>query len=448
MLNPSAPKRILFANFPADGHFNPLTSLATTLKKQGFDVRWYTSETYKPKLEKLQIPHFPFKQAFDISKADIDTVFPERATKKSQVAKLKFDLINAFILRGPEYYADLQQIHMEFPFDLVIADCAFTGIPFVKELMKIPVIAIGVMPLMESSVDLAPTGLAITPSGSFGGKLKQAFLRKISDSLIFRTPNKVMHKMFTDFNIPHNHESVFDMLIKKSDYLLQSGTPSFEYYRSDLSNNIRFIGALLPDSNTQHKQWFDSRLNKYSRIVLVTQGTVEKDTRKIIEPTLEAFKDSNVLVIATTGGSNTQKLRAKYHQENIIIEDFIPFQDVMPYADIYITNGGYGGVMLGIENDLPLIVAGVHEGKNEINARVGYFKLGINLKTETPIPSQIKAAAEVIFTDPCYKNNVAVLAGEFREYNPQELCVDYVRLLLRVPAQKNIASEQLQEMAL
>ena len=29
---------------------------------------------------------------------------------------------------------------------------------------------------------------------------------------------------------------------------------------------------------------------------------------------------------------------------------------------------GYGGVMLGIENQLPLVVAGLHEGKNEINA--------------------------------------------------------------------------------
>jgi len=37
-------KRILFANFPADGHFNPLTSLAMHLTELGFDVRWYTSK--------------------------------------------------------------------------------------------------------------------------------------------------------------------------------------------------------------------------------------------------------------------------------------------------------------------------------------------------------------------------------------------------------------------
>jgi UDP:flavonoid glycosyltransferase YjiC (YdhE family) len=101
-------------------------------------------------------------------------------------------------------------------------------------------------------------------------------------------------------------------------------------------------------------------------------------------PTLEAFKGTDCLVIATTGGSRTAELKARYPQENFIIEDFIPFNDVMPYASVYVTNGGYGGVMLGIENHLPLVVGGVHEGKNEINARVGYFKLGINLGTEKP----------------------------------------------------------------
>ena len=97
---------------------------------------------------------------------------------------------------------------------------------------------------------------------------------------------------------------------------------------------------------------------------------------------LEAFQNSDYLVIVTTGGSKTVELRQRFTADNFIIEDFIPFDEVMPYCDVYITNGGYGGVLLGIEHQLPMVVAGVHEGKNEIAARVGYFKLGINLNTE------------------------------------------------------------------
>jgi UDP:flavonoid glycosyltransferase YjiC (YdhE family) len=102
----------------------------------------------------------------------------------------------------------------------------------------------------------------------------------------------------------------------------------------------------------------------------------------------------------------------------------------MPYAHAYITNGGYGGVMLGIQNKLPLVVAGVHEGKNEICARIGYFKYGINLKTETPSPAQIKRAVNEVMDNNVYKQNINKLSEEFDRYQPNELCERYVAALL------------------
>jgi UDP:flavonoid glycosyltransferase YjiC (YdhE family) len=431
-----AGKKILFANFPADGHFNPLTGLAVYLQDLGCDVRWYTSDKFEPKLEQMNIPFLPIKKALDIS--NIETAFPERDQIKGQVKKLRFDIVNAFVLRGPEYYADLLDIYNnEFRFEVMIADCAFTAIPFVKELMRIPVIGIGVLPLTETSKDLPPMGLGLMPSYTFFGKIKQAILRKIADNILFKQPNRVMHEILDKYKIPHNHESVFDMLTRKTTLFLQSGTPGFEYYRSDLSSHIRFIGALLPfASKRQVQTWFDKRMTEYKKMVIVTQGTVERDVEKILVPTLEALKGSDILVIATTGGSGTAALQQKYPQENIIIADFIPFSEIMPYADAYITNGGYGGVMLGIENKVPLVVAGVHEGKNEINARIGYFKLGINLGKEKPSPAEMKKAVRSVLADPSYKQHVEKLAKEFTTYNPNKLCAYYVARILQdnVPA--------------
>ena len=56
-------KKILFATFPADGHFNPLTGLGVYLQSLGYDVRWYTSVTYSEKLKKLGIHHYAFKKS-------------------------------------------------------------------------------------------------------------------------------------------------------------------------------------------------------------------------------------------------------------------------------------------------------------------------------------------------------------------------------------------------
>jgi len=424
-------KRILFATVPGDGHFNPLTGIAVHLQNLGYDIRWYTSIIYADKLSKLQVPHYIFKKALDVNAENVEQVFPERKNIKGMIKRLSFDLINGFILRSSEYFEDIRDISKDFPFDMVICDCMFMGIPFIKEKLHVPVISIGVLPLIEKSKDLAPAGLGLMPSSTFFGKRKQDILRFAADKILFREPNKVMTSILKKYGIKMEGSNAFDTLTRKSSLLLQSGTPGFEYYRSDLGQNIRFIGALLPyNSKKKMHSWYNEKLTRYNKVILVTQGTVEKDTSKILVPTLEAFKNSDYLIIATTGGSETKELKEKFPYDNIIIEDFIPFSDVMPHANVYVTNGGYGGVMLSIENKLPMVVAGVHEGKSEINARVEYFKLGINLRTEKPTPPQIRRSVENLLNDETYQKNVQRLCTEFDSYKPNELCVAYIEEIL------------------
>jgi len=105
---------------------------------------------------------------------------------------------------------------------------------------------------------------------------------------------------------------------------------------------------------------------------------------------------------------------------------------VMPYADVYVTNGGYGGVLFSIKNELPMVAAGIHEGKNEINARIGYFNLGVNLKTETPTAGQIRKSVEEVLSDPQYLQNVKNLSTEFNQYQPGPLCEKYIAEMLPV----------------
>ncbi len=309
----------------------------------------------------------------------------------------------------------------------MVADIAFTGIPFVKEKLKVPVISVGVFPLTETSKDLPPAGLGLTPSSSFLGRRKQDVMRFIADKFLFAMPNKVMNDVLAAYGIDSEGLNLFDINIKKSNLFLQSGTPGFEYKRSDLGKNIRYVGPLLPYASKKlYTLWYDERLRRFEKVILVTQGTVEKDINKLIIPSLEAFKNSKYLVIVTTGGSKTKELRELYPDINFIIEDFIPFEEAMPYADVYISNGGYGGILLGIQHQLPMVVAGVHEGKNEICARVGYFKLGVNLKTENPTIDQLRESASKIIANNAYTENVKKLAGEFRQYNPNELFAQYV----------------------
>ena len=425
------PRKILFATVPADGHINPLTGLAVHWRNLGHDVRWYTSPCYADKISKLQIPFYPLKRAKDIS-GDPNELFPARTKLKGKIEKLNHDLSNVFVLRGPEYFEDIKEIRETFAFDAIVCDCAFTAVPYLVGKLRVPVLSIGVLPLVASSKDLFPMGLGLAPSNTFWGRRKQDALRLLADRILFRKPNRLMASLLNQYELEMQGANLFDDLVQRATFVLQSGTPGFEYKRSDLGANVRFIGPLLPNgSNGTAGTWSHEKLARYKTVILATQGTVEKDINKLLVPTLEAFKGTDSLLVVTTGGAQTAELRARYPHENIVIEDFIPFSDIMPRADVYVTNGGYGGVLMSMQHELPMVVAGVHEGKNEINARVGYFNLGINLETETPAPAQIRTAVETVLKDERYLKNIKRLNAEFARYRPEELCTQYLEEALR-----------------
>jgi MGT family glycosyltransferase len=425
-------QKILFATIALDGHFNPLTGLARHLLELGYDVRWYTGSTFGPKLAALGIPHYPFRKALEVTQENMDEVFPQRKTLKSQIAKMKFDLKNYFVLRTPEFFADIEDLYHEFPFDLIVTDCCFPASIVVKEKLGVPLVNVGIIPLMESSRDLAPCGLAMLPATGFWGRFKQDALRWVAQNLLFREASNLYNGILRELGVAPTQGIFFDALIRRADVFLQSGTPGFEYGRSDMSPNVRFVGPLLPyrAAGSAKPLAFAEKLKAYRKVILVTQGTVERDPEKILVPTLEAFKDTDTLVVATTGGSGTRALRERFPHANLVIEDFIDFNAIMPRAHAYVTNAGFGGVLMSIGHGLPMVAAGVHEGKNEIAARIGYFNLGINLNTETPTPAQIREGVAEVLRNPAYRHHVAVLADEFCRYQPQQFCAQYVAQLL------------------
>ena len=426
------PQRILFATMPMDGHFSPLTGLAVHLSQLGYHVRWYVGGHYGDIVSGLGLHHYPFVKAKTVNQENFDSLYPERASIKGTIARLRFDINELFLNRAPEFVEDLTAIHDEWPYDLIVHDVAFIGASFIRQLLDVKTVAVGVVPLAESDEYVGPPGMGMQPKSGFLGRQIQGLMRYMVQEVLFKPCNDLHNELRRDYGLAPVKEFLFDSLVRSADVYLQSGVPSFEYPRKQISPNIRFVGPLLPYSRGK-RQAFEhaAKAIAYKRVVLVTQGTVERDIEKIIVPTLEAFKnDPDTLVIATTGGSQTDELRDRFPQANFIIENFISFGAVMPYASVYITNGGYGGVMLALQHNLPIVAAGIHEGKSEIAARIDYCKVGVDLKTETPKSTQILKAVNRILADPAYQQNVRKMSREFSTYNPSELAEQYIGELL------------------
>jgi len=161
-------------------------------------------------------------------------------------------------------------------------------------------------------------------------------------------------------------------------------------------------------------------------VVLISQGTIDNhEPSKLIVPALEGLLPSGALLIVGTGHKNTDELRRRFPQENVVIEDYVDFGAVLERADVFVCNGGHGSVLLSLSKGVPVVGAGVREGKNDINARVEHFGVGINLHTETPTASQVERAVERVLNDPSFGRRAQELRDELARYQPLEIIDEY-----------------------
>jgi UDP:flavonoid glycosyltransferase YjiC (YdhE family) len=426
--------KILFATMPFDGHFNPLTGIAMHLKAAGHDVRWYAGPSYAAKLQRLGIPHFPFRRATEVNQQNFGEVFPERAGLKG-LALMRSELNQVFVANTQRYFEDVREIDAAFPFDALFCDAAFYALKLVKEKLGKPVYAFGVGPSLETSRDAPPNFVGLKPAKTAIGRLVHQGMRAMMERMVMRGGTATYNDMLSAQGLAPIEGSLFDVSYCDPDILFQSGVPGFAYPRRDPNPKVMFVGPLLPYKAGIAAGFPQAgKLDKYKPVILISQGTVDnKDPGKLIVPALEALKDTGALLIVATGYSQTEELRNAYPQDNIIIEDFVDFDFILSRADLFICNGGYGSTMLSLSHGVPMLAAGIREGKNDVNAHVDYFGVGIDLHSESPKSADIRRAAERVLAEPRWKQAVARLQKEFNGYHPNELIDAYLTQTMLAP---------------
>ena len=184
-----------------------------------------------------------------------------------------------------------------------------------------------------------------------------------------------------------------------------------------------YAGACHPYRAPSAAADLPAELGRYRHTVLVSQGTVDNiDPGKLMIPALEALSDTPCLVVVATGGHGTGELRRRWgRRPNVVIVDWIDFDAIMPQVDLFICNGGSGSLLTSMSHGVPVVVAGIREGKNDNNAHVDYLGLGINLRTERPRSRSIRRATVTVLSDPRFRRNVGRIRDEIGRYDPPSI---------------------------
>lgn len=224
----------------------------------------------------------------------------------------------------------------------------------VSAMLGKPVVSFVAIGTMESDPLVPPMFFGFTPARSPVRKVLHAGARLVSEQFVTK-PARVSYVrqveaygLHTDRGVP-----ITDEPYRWSDAVIQTGTASLDFPRRNNNPKVRYVGALLPHRAAALAP--DAREaeagSPYARTVVVTQGTVDnKDPGKLMVPTIEALKDTASLIIVATCGVGTEELRRRYPQPNVLVEDFVYFARVFPATDVFVTNGGFGGVLLSLSH--------------------------------------------------------------------------------------------------
>lgn len=410
---------LLVCSTSAHGHVAPLLPIAAELVAAGFRVRFLTGTAFRSAVERTGAEHLPLPDAADLDH-DLDDQFPQRA-RLTGAARMKFDLVELFLKPVPAQLRAVREAVAAEPTDAVLAEPLFVGGGAYLLQRSDPadpmVIIAGTLPLSISSRDTAPFGLGLQPLKGPVGRLRNAALQFAAEKIIFGSVQRTAERIVRETTGRSLPCFVMDWPAL-ADAIVQFSVPGFEYPRSDLPDRVHFVGPLsLPTTeSTPLPDWW-ADLDQDRPVIIVNQGTVaNQDYDQLIAPALTAVgrpgaAATDPLVVVTTGGRPLDTLPQPL-PGNVRAATYLPFTELLPKADLMITNGGYGGVHAALRHGVPLIVAGTTEDKVEVGARIAYTGVGINLATNRPTPPQLAEAVRTVLADRRYAAAAARLGAE------------------------------------
>ncbi len=413
---------ILLCATPLAGHIGPFLSIGTDLREHGYDVHLLTGSRFATQVRDAGLVHHTLTGSADFDERDPATFVPD-AGRYQGLALSRYQVENTFVRPITEQAACIERILGENEIAAVLTDGTFAGaLPLLSAPAddRPPVLGIGVMPLAQTSSDVAPFNSGMRPLSGPIGRFRNRVANAAVRHAIFRSTQRLASRLVADAG-----GTLTTFVLDYStlcDRFVQMGPAEFEYPRGDLAPNTVFAGPVSARSTeaVSAPPWWDEVLADPRPIIHVTQGTLDNhDLSQLIEPTLDAMADADVQVIVSTGGAPTDRL-TRTLPPNARVARYLDYEALLPRTSVMVTNGGFGGVMTALRFGVPVVVAPGGEDKPEVAARVQYADAGVDLRTKTPSAQDIRRAVDTALHSTSIRDGAVSLQHAIAAYSPFE----------------------------
>jgi len=403
---------ILLAAHVADGHVAPMLGVAAHLTAAGNRVRFLAGDRFADAVRSTGAEFIRWPDGAQIDHRDAVAEARSDGDRREGTKGMVRNIERIFIAPALDQHRALRAAIDAEPTDAVVTEFTVVGaaaLALSRE-PRPPIVACGILPLGLSSVDTAPWGLGILPRDDVIGRARNRFLNLMAKHVILRKPQHQVAQFVQEATGADLDVYFMDWAVY-ADHFAQFTVPGFEYPRHDLAPNVSFVGPVSRISRPVALPDWWSDLDDGRPVVHVSQGTIaNEDPSELILPTLRALADRNVLVVVTTGGASIAALGAL--PRNARAAEFISYDDLMPRVDVFVTNGGYGGLHYALAHGVPMVVAGDTEDKVETTRRVEWSRTGVNLKAAHPDEAAIAGAVDEVLSVPSYREHARALQTE------------------------------------
>ncbi|KMO36349.1 glycosyltransferase [Methylobacterium aquaticum] len=416
--------KVLICSTPATGHLNPLLAIARMLAEDGHEVMVLSGSAFRDRAVATGARFAALPGDADFDGRDLQVVVPELARIRPGPDWLRVAMERIFVDRIPDQHLGLRDALRAFPASVVIGDDMFFGaLPSLlgPRAERPAIVLCGTSILHCTRPDGAPGFLGLPPAASSEQEAAYARMAGAYEAAVDRPVGLRLAAVLAEFGLRSPPWPLFDAVVRLADTYLQLTAPGFEYPFA-YPPNVRFVGALpIVPGQAPLPPWAGD-LYGTRKVVLVTQGTVANhDFGLLVGPTLAGLADEpDILTVVTAGGRGLDAIRDAVSgavPANARLAPYLPFEWLLPRVDAMVTNGGYGSVNQALSVGIPLVGAGLTEDKAEVNARIAWSGVGIDLATNTPTPESIRHAVRTVLDEPGHRREARRLAVELAGYD-------------------------------
>jgi UDP:flavonoid glycosyltransferase YjiC (YdhE family) len=474
-----SPPLILYAIPPREGHMRPALQISSHLVSRGLDVTMLGDAKWSPAITAIGAHPSPIIGLWGAM--EDYTKWGDIIAAQNAEERLRISLSDGFVRLLPSGLESVRAALTNIWSRLgggdvlkgrtvvILSDTCFSGtlpiklgadLPQGYEGVMVKTVGIGLVPRFWAALERPPwaSGLPYDVSEEGITRNLAAHARKWDEAAEERARwvlgamncSKSVDELYGEYDKGETgfRRPFWDASTVCHDVVFQMGLPSFEFPVPNEPAHLKFAGSLPPKpiaSDLQYPDWYPEILENSSssaakpgrkRIVFVAQGTEVLDHRDLLVPCVKGLagrEDVLVVAVLCQKGATIDKHLSLFEggklPRNARVIDYFPYDAILPHADVFASNSGYGGLTHAVAQAVPVVQAGDVFDKPDIGRRVEYSGLGVFLTNSPPTPEDVAAAVDEVLAQDKYKKRALSLQAESREYDPLQIIEDGIRAL-------------------